>query len=303
MNGFHIYTDNEYLKSFQNGAGSFNLLAQESNLEVFESIINPGKSILCQPYESQDATNIMLVIEGQMFHTNERRIIKSGDRIIFKNLEETHHICVLKKTRLLMVRNSVHFVEQANNTDTIYNLIHELGKKDNYTEKHCNSTGNLALQIATILKLSDQQIMDIGHAAKIHDVGKINIPIEIINKPTSLTPDEYNLIKKHSQDGHDIVMKTTDMKNIAKIILDHHERLDGSGYPNGLKGKQISIESRILAVVDSFDAIISKRPYKEGRSVESAIRDIQSHTGTWYDESVVNALIEILEYTAEYYES
>lgn len=263
MNGFHIYTDNEYLKSFQNGAGSFNLLAQESNLEVFESIINPGKSILCQPYESQDATNIMLVIEGQMFHTNERRIIKSGDRVIFKNLEETHHISVLKKTRLLMVRNSVHFVEQANNTDTIYNLIHELGKKDNYTEKHCNSTGNLALQIATILKLSDQQIMDIGHAAKIHDVGKINIPIEIINKPASLTPDEYNLVKKHSQDGHDIVMKTTDMKNIAKIILDHHERLDGSGYPNGLKGKQISIESRILAVVDSFDAIISKDHIKK----------------------------------------
>lgn len=301
MNGFHIYTDNDYFKSFHNGAGSFNLFAQEKDLEVFESIINPGKSIICQPYESKDSINIMLVIEGQMFHTNERRFIKSGDRVIFKNLEETHHISVLEKTRLLMVRNSVHFVDQASNTNSVYELIHQIQEKDHYTEEHCNNSGNLALQIATVMKLSDQQIKNVGHAAKIHDVGKINIPIEIINKPCSLSYEEYELVKNHSQDGHDIVIDSTGLADIAKIILDHHERLDGSGYPNGLKGNEISIESRILTVVDSFDAMISNRPYKEPITIESALEDLESHIGTWYDEDVVNALIEIMSYTSDFY--
>lgn len=301
MNGFNIYTDNDYIKSFQNGAGSFNLFAQEKDLEVFESIINPGKSIICQPYESKDSINIMIILEGKMFHTNERRFIKSGDRITFKNLEETHHISVLEKTRLLMIRNSVHFVNQAGNTDIVYELIHQIQEKDHYTEIHCNDSGNLALQIATLMKLSDQQITNVGHAAKIHDVGKINTPIEILNKPSSLTYEEYELVKKHPQDGYNLVIESTGLADIAKIILDHHERLDGSGYPNGLKGNELSIESRILAVVDSFDAMISKRPYKDPISIEDAIEDLKIHIGTWYDKEVVEALIEIMSFTSDFY--
>jgi len=297
MNGFNISKDDDAVEVFENKAGIFRLLVQDDKMEVFESNINQGKSIICQPYESKDSINIMIIIEGKMFHTNERTYVGAGDRITFKNLKETHHLSVLENTKLLMIRNSKHFNKQASTTDVIYRLIHQIQEKDLYTEDHCNNTGNLAVQIATIMKLPEKTIGNILYAGKIHDVGKLNISEELLNKPSKLSYEEYEIVKHHSKDGHDIIMNVTGNNNFAKIVLDHHERLDGSGYPNGLIGNEISIEARILAVIDSFDAMTSNRPYKNTLTITSAIEDLRLHCGTWYDESVVSALCEILSYT------
>lgn len=299
MNGFKIYKSDDALEVFNNKAGMFKLLIQDDDMEVFESNINPGKSIICQPYESKDSLNIIIVLSGKMFHTNERKIIQSGDRITFKNLNETHHISVIENTKLLMIRNSKHFIQQASTSNVVCDLIHQIQEKDHYTEDHCNNTGNLAVQIATIMKLPETTINNILHAGKIHDVGKINIPVEILNKPAALSFEEYEIVKRHSIDGHDIVLKTTGNHELAKIVLDHHERLDGSGYPNGLRSDEISIESRIMAVVDSYDAMISKRPYKDAMGVQEALDDLKRHSGTWYDEHVISALSEIINFTFE----
>lgn len=299
MDGFRIYSSEDAVEVFDNKAGIFRLLVQDDDMEVFESSIKPGKSIICQPYESKDSINIMIVISGKMFHTNERKIIQSGDRITFKNLNETHHISVLDNTKLLVIRNSKHFIKQASTSNVVCDLIHQIQEKDDYTEDHCNNTGNLAVQIATIMKLPETTINNILHAGKIHDVGKINIPAEILNKPSALSFEEYEIVKRHSIDGHDIVLKTTGDNELARIVLDHHERLDGSGYPNGLKSDGISIESRIMAVVDSYDAMISKRPYKEAMGVKEALDDLIKHSGSWYDERVISALSEIISFTIE----
>lgn len=299
MDGFHIHRDEENIKAYKNNAGLFRLLIEDDDLEVFESNINVGRSIICQPYESKDAINILIILEGKLFYTNERRYIEAGNRIVFKNLQETHHLSVLEKTKLIMIRSSKHFTAQASKTNEVYEMIHQIQAKDNYTEEHCNTTGNLAVQIATLMKLSEEVIDNILHAGKIHDVGKILIPSEVLNKPSKLSADEYALIKEHSYEGYKIVMNETGNEMLAKIVLDHHERLDGSGYPNNLSADEISIEARILAVVDSFDAMISKRPYKAPKTVEEALMDLQSHMGTWYDEKVVETLIEIMEITKE----
>ena len=297
MNGFNIYNNEDNIVSYENNAGIFRLLVEDEDIEVFESNINAGKSIICQPYESKDAINVLIILEGKLFYTNERKYVEGGSRITFKNLKETHHLSVIEKTKLIMIRNSKHFTSQASRTDKVYDLIHQIQEKDNYTEDHCNNTGNLAVQIATMMKLSETQIENILHAGKIHDVGKLEIPEDILNKPNKLTSEEYELIKKHSQYGYDIVMKETNDLSLAKIVLDHHERLDGSGYPNGLKGDEVSIESRIMAVVDSFDAMISNRPYKKPISVHSALEDLRKHSGTWYDDQVVSILTDIINFT------
>lgn len=299
MDGFNIYKNDDAVEVFENKAGIFRLLVQDDQMEVFESTICAGKSIICQPYESINSINIMFVIYGKLFYTNQKKYITTGDRITFKNLQETHHLSVLENTKLLMIRNSNHFIHQASTTDSVYNLIHQIQEKDQYTEQHCNNTGNLAVQIATMMKLPEQTIENILHAGKIHDVGKINIPVGILNKPSKLTREEYEIVKFHSNDGHDIVMDILKNEMLAKIVLDHHEKLDGSGYPNKLKEDEISIEARIMAVVDSFDAMTSNRPYKNPMTIKSAIEDLRLHCGTWYDETVVSCLCEILSYTLQ----
>ncbi|MBN2795665.1 MAG: HD-GYP domain-containing protein [Clostridia bacterium] len=299
MKGFTVLDKDRPLKMYENRAGIFKLLINNEDLELFESNIYPGKSIICQPYESINSTNIIFLLEGKLFHTNERKFVNTGDILFFKDLDVTHHLSVVKQTRLLMVRNSKHFIEQASTTDRIYEMIHQIQEKDQYTEDHSNNTGNLAVQIATMMKLSEKKIQNILLAGKIHDVGKLNIPIEIINKPGKLTVEEFEIVKKHSQYGYDIVMKEIGKNEIAKIVLDHHERLDGSGYPNNLQGDEISIEARIMAVADSYDAMISSRPYKEPISVKDAIEDLRRNVGTWYDKDVVASLVEIINFTKD----
>jgi len=295
MNGFNIFNNENSIKEFQNNAGIFRLLVDDE-MEVFESIIYPGKSIICQPYESTNAINIIFILKGKLFHTNKMQYVTSGQRITFKNLKETHHLSVIEKTKLIMIRNSKHFIKQATATDLTYDLIHQIQEKDEYTEDHCNKTGNLAVQIATIMKLSEKSIESLLYAGKIHDVGKINIPKSILNKPSSLTDKEYDIVKKHPIDGYHIALENGVDEKVAKIILEHHERLDGSGYPYALKKTQISIEARILAVVDSYDAMTSKRPYHTPKSKIEALKDLKKNTKHWYDPDVVDALNKLLKY-------
>lgn len=294
MNGFNVYNDNDVINEFENGAGKFRLLVQDEDMEIFESNVNAGKSIICQPYESKDSINVIFIINGKFFHTNERRIISTGERITFKNLEETHHLSVIEDSKILMIRKKSFFTEQASTTDEVYDFIHKIQEKDQYTEEHCNNTGNLAVQIATFMKLPDHVIGNVVHAGKIHDIGKINIPKDILNKPSRLSYQEYELVKQHSQIGYDIIMKTIGNEDFARIVLEHHERLDGSGYPRGLKENEISIEAKIIAVVDSFDAMTSDRPYKKAMTDDEAILDLKAHANTWYDSEIINVLEEII---------
>jgi len=140
-------------------------------------------------------------------------------------------------------------------------------------------------------------------AGKLHDLGKINVPSEILNKPSRLTDDEYNLLKRHTQDGYDLLKSEPDssgieelINGVAEVMIQHHERLDGSGYPFGLKGDEICMGAKILAVVDSYEAMISKRTYKEAYAKEKALSDLKKHVNTWYDPLVVEKLEEIIDY-------
>jgi putative nucleotidyltransferase with HDIG domain len=131
-------------------------------------------------------------------------------------------------------------------------------------------------------------------AALLHDIGKIDIPDDILKKPTRLTKEEFEIIKKHPVRGAELV-KDTFLEQISTIIEQHHERIDGSGYPYGLKDDEILLEAKILAVADSFDAMTSKRPYREAIEVSKALDELRKLAGVTYDKEIVKLLIECIE--------
>lgn len=165
--------------------------------------------------------------------------------------------------------------------------------RDPYTAGHQRRVGELATAIAREMGLPDEQIQGIRFAAIIHDLGKIRIPAEILAKPGRITPNEYLLIKEHPQAGYDILKHVRFPWPIADIILQHHEKLDGSGYPHGLKAEQILLEARILTVADVVEAISSHRPYRPGRGIETALQEIEQYRQTQYDANVVDACVKL----------
>ncbi len=172
-------------------------------------------------------------------------------------------------------------------------MVMTVEARDPYTSGHQRRVANLAWTIATEMKLPADQIDGLRMAGVIHDLGKISIPTEILTKPRKLTDIEFLLVKTHSQIGHDLIKDIEFPWPIAQMILQHHERLDGSGYPRGLRGEEIMIEARILMVADVVEAISSHRPYRPALGVEKAIEEIQIGRGLIYDPVVVDACLKL----------
>lgn len=165
--------------------------------------------------------------------------------------------------------------------------------RDPYTAGHQRRVAELATALARQLDLSEEQVECIQLASAVHDVGKILVPSEILVKPGRLSDLEYGLIKEHAQAGYDILKGIDFPWPIARIVQQHHERLDGSGYPQGLKGDAVLFEARVLAVADVVEAMQSHRPYRPGLGIEPALEEIARHRGQLYDPRVVDACLTL----------
>jgi putative two-component system response regulator len=167
--------------------------------------------------------------------------------------------------------------------------------RDDNTGRHTRRVGRTAALLAKILGHADDFVERIGRAAPLHDVGKIGISDAILLKPGRLTPDEFEAMKQHTRIGAEILGQNRSklMRLSEEIALTHHEHWDGSGYPAGLAGESIPISGRIVAVADVFDALTHKRPYKEAWPPEDALAEMQRLSGSYFDPSVVEALVEI----------
>jgi HD-GYP domain-containing protein (c-di-GMP phosphodiesterase class II) len=165
--------------------------------------------------------------------------------------------------------------------------------RDPYTAGHQRRVADLSRAIATEMNLPADQIDGIRMAAAIHDLGKISVPAEILSKPTKLTKLEFDLIKTHSQSGYDILKDIDFPWPIARIVLEHHERMNGSGYPNGLTGDNLLLESRILSVADVVESMASHRPYRPSLGIEAALEEIEKNRGTHYDNAVSDACLRL----------
>jgi len=168
-------------------------------------------------------------------------------------------------------------------------------KKDLYTVGHQRRTAELSLLIAQEMGLNENRINGVFTAALIHDIGKIFISSDILNKVKPLTKDEYVKIKHHANEGYELLKSLDFPWPLALMIKQHHERVNGSGYPDGLLGDSILLEARIIAVADVVEAITFERPYRKGLGIENALEEIQRNKGVLYDEKVVDACLKIFK--------
>ena len=172
-------------------------------------------------------------------------------------------------------------------------LVSAVETRDPYTAGHQVRTADLARSIAMELKLSGEQVEGIRMAGSIHDIGKLSVPAEILSKPTKLTDIEYALIKEHPRRGYELLRDVESPWPLAQIVLQHHERLDGSGYPEGRKGDEIILEARIMAVADVVEAMASHRPYRPGLGLKAALEEISRNRSRLYDAAVVDACLSL----------
>lgn len=175
--------------------------------------------------------------------------------------------------------------------DTIYSILETINKKDPLEKLHSENVSRNSVLIGRVYGLSQEKLKELETAGLLHDIGKIAVSSTLLGKQTELTESEYIEIKRHSEIGYQILKSVDVFTSLAEIILHHHERWDGNGYPFGLVGEDIPLLSRIIALTDAYEAIRSDRPYRPGRSHSEALLEIQKHSGTQFDPKLVEILI------------
>ena len=178
---------------------------------------------------------------------------------------------------------------------TVRALLVRLTAKDDYTAVHTRGVALRAVQVGEELGLPPTRLRELAIGGLVHDVGKLSVPNEILQKPGALTEEEYDVIKRHPELGSDLVRQLGFSAQVARLVLDHHERLDGSGYPRGLGAPDLDIETRILAVCDVFDALLSRRVYRPAWTLDKALELLSKESGTAFDPACVEALERVIE--------
>ncbi|RZV36646.1 MAG: HD-GYP domain-containing protein [Candidatus Acidulodesulfobacterium acidiphilum] len=190
-------------------------------------------------------------------------------------------------------KNNMEYSEIQNQFVEVFLMA--LGARDAYTKEHSNRLSFLAREIGRELKLPPVEIKKIVLAAKLHDIGKIGISDAILLKPSKLTDEEFDEIKKHPVIGFDMLKNLSIFSHISDYILYHHEKFDGSGYPEKISGDDIPFGARIISIVDAIDAILTKRSYKEPKPVEYAVQELKKNAGTQFDPMITKFAIKVIE--------
>jgi PAS domain S-box-containing protein len=281
------------------------MLGYDSPEEVMATITNIAKQLYVYP---QDREKLFVLVEenGSVTDFETEFYRKDGSRIwvsINMHAVRDDQGCILYYQGIdqdITERKKI----EAERQENIERLRKSLGAtinamavtvetRDPYTAGHQRRVADLAHAIAVEMNLKSEQIDGVRMASMIHDIGKISIPSEILTKPTQLTNLEFNLIKTHPVSGYNILKDIELPWPIARIVLEHHERIDGSGHPNGLKGEQILLESRIIAIADVVEAISSHRPYRAAFGIDAGLDEITKNRGILYDPDLVDACLRL----------
>jgi len=247
----------------------------------------------------------IIVMTGFAENFDYEKVIESGASDFFQKPINPKELMlrlkrVLKERILLAERNRADKelkknIEKLQNAQeqTVAALASTAEIRDPYTSGHQKNVTKLACSIAEHMGLSSDLIKGLRIAGLLHDIGKISVPAEILSKPGKITKDERNIIKNHCQVGYDILKGIEFQWPVAEIVLQHHERMDGSGYPLGIQGEKILLEARVLAVADVIEAMSSHRPYRAALGLDEALEEIRNKRGILFDPVVVDACLDL----------
>ncbi len=299
MGIFQVTIDGRYLSVNPAGALMYGYSSPE---EMMQLVTNTTKQLYVNP---EDRTKLLNLLEAQGsvegFETEHyckdgskilvvlnARLVGDADGTMPSFYEVTSQNITAKK---IAEEESRRVLEKLRTTlgATVQAMAATVETRDPYTAGHQRRVANLARAIAQEMNLYKDVVDGIRVAGLIHDIGKISVPAEILSKPTKLTEMEFNIIKVHSETGYNILKDIEFPWPIADIVLQHHEKLNGSGYPQGLKNGQILLEAKILAVADVVEAMASHRPYRAGLGIDFALEEIEKNKGILYDAKIVDA--------------
>ncbi|MEG2972825.1 MAG: diguanylate cyclase, partial [Clostridium sp.] len=273
-------------------------------LEVAEKIRVTIESTYFNGQENQPNGNLTASIGVSVYPTKAEtdvELIKSADDALyrakfFKKNRVESYISILEEIRGNIDEKHVEILT------SIKTLISVINAKDRYTFGHTERVVIYSRLIADKLRLSQEEKNTLIYGAYMHDIGKISIPKEVLIKKMPLEKEEWEMLKGHPESGVEIIKGVEALKDVIPLILHHHERYDGSGYPSSLSGEDIPYLSRVLTVVDSFDAMTSNRPYNKCKSFEEAIDELRICSGKQFDPDVVELFIEVLsEYKGDFH--
>jgi HD-GYP domain-containing protein (c-di-GMP phosphodiesterase class II) len=271
------------------------LIASGDGTEIIYHKLDPGTRWALGPTDGWDALEYFHVLSGELsLQTDDGfKAIKAGD--CFYRIPVTEHYIFqsIGTTEFLYVTSQPIFHHYSKITKEFMDLAVSIEEKDGYTVDHCHRINKLSMLVGETLGLKTKEILRLNLASFLHDVGKLKIPLEILQKPGKLTTEEWEIMKQHTTFGREILENTSHplLLNAGFVVEQHHERFDGKGYPKGLKGDEISIEASIIAIVDSFDAMTSKRVYKEAMSQDEAYEEILRCRGTMYNPDIVDVFL------------
>ncbi|MGG5462160.1 diguanylate cyclase [Clostridium sp. B9] len=264
---------------------------------IAENIRQTIEKTYFEGQENQPNSNLTISVGVSVFPDkaeNELDLVKYADDALYrakffhKNRVETY-ISVLDELKRDLKE------EENGLVTSIKTLISVINAKDKYTYSHVERVVVYSRLMAKKLGLTESEKKQLIYGAYMHDIGKINIPNEILTKKMRLTKDEWEILKQHPKDGVEIIKSVNSLKDVVPLILHHHERYDGNGYPDNLKGENIPYLARVLTVVDSFDAMTSSRPYNKRKTYEEGIEELKRCSGTQFDPQIVEIFTQVVK--------
>jgi|AntRauTorckE6833_2_1112554.scaffolds.fasta_scaffold00352_14 HD-GYP domain-containing protein (c-di-GMP phosphodiesterase class II) len=295
-NAIKINKKDEYIDEIKKDSTQYYLIAKNKTIEIIRQDILADRSLQINA-DDKDNFELFYIIEGKVSYDNDK-ILYPGDSITVKSGEKELYLKTITDTTLLYLTSTPIFASYQKRIQKLLELNNNVAKKDVETKEHCNRLQILSRITGIELGLDEKKLYNLGFASFLHDVGKANISAEILQKPGKLNEKEWGIMRSHTIWGKELVFEYFNEKQfeeIGEIINQHHERYDGSGYPNKLSGDEIIIEAQILSVVDAYDAMTNDRPYQKGISKEEAIAEIKSQKGKQFSPEVVDAFIKAIK--------
>lgn len=298
------YLENENYTVYSAGDGREGLkifYEVQPNL-VITDVVMPymdGFSV-CRAIKSDEQTRLTPVVLLTSLDDNESYIkgMESGaDDFLVKPVNK--YLFLARVKALLKVKRLNDRLD--NSWSLLFSLAKAVEAKDKYTENHTYRVGEISKKFGTMLGLSPEMNDSLYKAGVLHDIGKIGIPDSILNKPGRLTTEEHDKIKEHTTIGHEICEPLNSMKDIIEVVYCHHERWDGNGYPNGIKGDEIPLMAQIVSIVDVYDALTSSRPYRQAFSKKEVLDILLDESGKSFNPELISFFMNKLLDTASEY--
>jgi putative nucleotidyltransferase with HDIG domain len=254
------------------------LLTAYASLDTARDAIRCGAfDYLIKPFDKDD---ILLVIKKGLEKRRANKDLKMEREILLDRASYLENQVSEARNNLLTYYES-----------TVQALILTIDAKDHYTFRHSGRVAKLSAALAEEMGVALEAVREIQHAASIHDIGKVGIVESILNKKGHLTSDEYAEIQKHPTIGVRIVQSIPFLEEAIPVIQYHHERYDGNGYPHGMKGQDIPLSARIVAIADAIDAMMRDRPYREALSIERVLQELRDNSGSQFDASIIDVIL------------